>query len=93
MKKMFVLTALSLCVLGSFASVYADANGSTAPVCAYSSDEQAFADKLTDANKMVFCGMTSSDRAACMSMVGTPDQQGNPMSPDQAVLSMVGSGS
>ncbi len=93
MKKIGTLVTVSLSFLGSFATSYADGAAETAPVCTYSSSEQDFADRLSDANKMVFCGMIASDRAACMNMVGSPDSQGNPMTPDQAVLKMVEAGS
>jgi len=92
MRKMtiFVVAVLGLC--GALVSAYADTSMDDTQECAFSVDEQNFASRLSDDNKMAFCNMTTSQRADCMKMMQTPDAYGNKMTPDQAVQSMATTG-
>ncbi len=84
MKKFFILAALTV-GFGSFVTSYAD---SSSTACTVSSDEQAFMNTLSDANKTAFCQMSEEQRAACMQMTKTMDDYGNQMTSDEAVQSM-----
>lgn len=99
MKKKYILAISVLGLCGSLMSLNADTGTSAgmtgqanAQNCMFTSEEQAFAAQLSDANKATFCGMTREKRADCMQMMQTTDAYGNKMTADQAVQSISGSG-
>ncbi len=87
MKKISIFAAAMFGFCGALVSGYAD-GGSSMQGCAFSADEQNFANQLSNDNQTTFCNMTSDQRASCMKMAQTTDAYGNTMTPDQAVQSM-----
>jgi hypothetical protein len=60
--------------------------GQNADCGSFSFMEQDFSEELSDANKEMFCGRFNQDqRNSAMQMTRQPDNNGNLMSPDQAV--------
>lgn len=91
MKKVSIFAAAMFGFCGALVSTYADVDATT-QACNFSAEEQNFASGLTDDNKMVFCNMTTDQRASCMKMAQTTDAYGNQMTADQAVQSMATTG-
>ncbi len=52
---------------------------------------EQFAMKMTPQNRATFCSQfTDGQRASAMQLAGTPDENGNTMSPDDAVQKIAG---
>ncbi|MBM3197979.1 MAG: hypothetical protein FJZ58_01830 [Chlamydiae bacterium] len=92
MKMAFFVTALVAVCGFANADPSAVAPTAVAPACTLSAEEQAFAGKLSDVNKTIFCGMTEDERSQCMQMTGKTDNLGNTITPDQAVARVLGAG-
>jgi hypothetical protein len=74
------------CILGSAITACTSSQQTTQDCSQLNAKEQAFAEMLSSSNKAKFCSeFSSTQRSKAMSWTGKKDENGNMMSPDDAV--------
>ncbi len=84
MKKFQILAALVVSLGGLSVNAHADSQDVESS-CSVSSEEREFMAHLSDANKSAFCSMTEEDRMTAMKSFASARDNGQDMTPDQAM--------